>query len=409
MLWWLLLLKENQLEIIGKLSEDKETLKQSIMWYENLISSKVDGLAPLLSLFKSETEFIEHFFKSVEFFNPEVVKKRSIDFLKKKENGEPLPVRYSMKTAEYFRYLNKAVNKGWSKKSFKNKEDAIKFALNNDFIHFDTKIKVCIDKDGNYFVRNEIYDAIGYRVSQGAISDVKNYVISHIWGKTENPLFFTSLWNIVIVPNHLAFILDKPDENSEIVRKIKMKAKSICYLLYDLENLFDSEYLLSLKINKDEFSNEEKFAKDYLEKNRLNYLKNADYQADNNIQKTEDPYDILEDLRTIIDKNIDKNKDKNKEFIFATLDKLKTSNTEFINLFVDQKVTKNICKLSYPILVEITGDSRKVVKQKIRPVKSFVYYSKDYFEFNSELYLVCNDWHTINKEMLLEWLTGINE
>ena len=115
----------------------------------------------------------------------------------------------------------------------------------------------------------------------------------------------------------------------------------------------------------------------------------------------QDPYDMLMDLRKIIDEN--------KKFVFAILDKLKTSNTEFINLFVDQKVTKNICKLSYPILVEITGDSPKVVKQKNRPVKSSVYYSKDYFEFNSKLYLVCNDWHTINKEMLLEWLTGITE
>ena len=224
-------------------------------WYENLVSSNKDGLIPLLELFDSEEKFIEHFFKSTLFFKPEYVKEQSeklIELIKKGE--EKIPVRYSMKTFELFHYNNKSdkILKETSKKTFKNKKEALKFTSDDkqEYFHTKTKVKVVFDKDGNYAVRNEINKYYEYRVSQGSISDIQNYVISHIWGETHNPYFFTSLWNITLIPNHLSFILDKPDENSAIVRKIKKIAKAICFSLYEPNKLLGEEIISEEELNK---------------------------------------------------------------------------------------------------------------------------------------------------------------
>jgi len=369
------------------------------MWFEKLRSNKIDGLSPLLDLFSSEDEFIEHFFQNVKFFYPEVVARLSKDLINRIEQGESIPVRYSMKTKEYFHYKNQNVAKGISKKSFKNKEHAKDFALNKDYFHNETGIKVIFDKDGNYYVRNEIFKAVNYRVSQGAISDVKNYVISHIWGKTENPLFFTALWNVALVPNYLSFILDKSDENSEIVRKIKLIAKAICNNLYSPNTIIGSNY--PSRINEDEFSEEIKLAELFLKNKIINFLSTHLPQKLSDMPSVSDPYDNLLELREIISDN--------KNFVLAVLSKLKSSNTEFISLFVDKNATKVICKMSFPILVDITGNTKEQIKQKSRPVNSDVYYVKPYFEFKSKQYLICNDWHNEHEELLLEWLTGIED
>ncbi|WP_310558315.1 hypothetical protein [Flavobacterium sp.] len=237
------------------------------MWYKNLLNSEIDGLEPLLSLFEGEKEFIEHFFKNVLFFKFEDVEKQSRILLESIKDGKQIPVRYTMKTDEYFHYNNDKIVKEKSKISFKNKKDAKTFALNQDYYHNETGIKICFDKDGNYYVRNEIYRYSGHRVSQGSISNVKNYVISHIWAKTENPYFFSSFWNIALIPNHLAFILDKSDGNSEVARKIKIISKAICYHLYNPNKLIGMEI-----IDEKELVNGLELAKIYIKDNLINYF-----------------------------------------------------------------------------------------------------------------------------------------
>lgn len=367
------------------------------MWYKNLVNSKIDGLIPLLSLFGNEEEFVDHFIRNVKFFKPEDVRIHSLCLLESINKGDKIPVRYSMKTREYFRYNNANVGRSFSVKSFKNKDDAKVFAENEDYFHSETGVKVCIDKDGNYFVRKAIFDSVRLRVSQGAINDIHNYVISHIWGKTENPYFFTSLWNVTLIPNYLSFILDKPDENSEMVKKIKLLFRALCYRLYKPNDLIGKK-IVDEEDFKDYIEQADKFVTGgcitYVAANELTEVR-IKVEAE---EEVEDPYDIWEELRRI---------EKNKEFILLTLEKLRPTKLDFVSHFQDKAKCREICKLSYPILVDVTDHAEDKVRGKIRPVNSDVYYAKTYFEYKSKVYLICNDWHTENREMLIEWLTGI--
>lgn len=360
------------------------------MWKSNKYNS-TDGLTPLLELFENENAFITHFFSSSRFFEPQMIKKQQLDIKKKIENGDKIPVRYSMKTKEYFHYKSDKTLNGISKKTFKNKKDAKDFAEQIELIHTATNLKVEIDKDGNYFVRKAIYDYAGFRVSQGAISDVKNSMISHIWANTDNPLFFTSLWNIVITPHYLAFILDKPDANSNLIKRLKAISKAVCYLLYKPDEIIENKYF-----NIQDFDMEMPFAKELIEKGYINFIRHFDNKGE-----TIDSTDIVESLYNDSGDILG-----NKEFVFALIEKLKSANINFCELFVDRGKTKEICKLSYPIFVDITGDNLGQIKKKMQPVKSDVYYSKP-FEFNNKRFLVCNDWKVKNKELIIDWLTGV--
>lgn len=364
------------------------------MWYLTLLNGKMDGLEPLLALFKNEDEFIKYFFSKVKFFNPTIVKEHSDVLLAKIKEGDYVPVRYSMKTKEYFYYKNKNTNTGTSKKTFKNKVDAQNFAFSQDLFHKETDIKVCIDKDGNYYVRREIFNAIGYKVSQGAISDIRNYMISHIWDYTENPLFFTSLWNITLIPHFLAFILDKPD-NDGLIGKIKNISKAICLQLYEPNKLMgkhlikaDEEACLrEYKSLIDFYINDKTIS--FIEPNELNTPKSYC-----------DPKDIVDALSFC---------EKNKDFVLTLLEKLKSSEIEFVQVFTNKQSCKDICKMSYPILIDVTGNSPKEIKKKMSIVNSDIYYSNTFFEFDNKKYIVCNDWKTDNKNRIIQWLTGSKE
>lgn len=365
------------------------------LWHKGLVSSEMDGLIPLLNLFNSEDDFIIHFFKNVKFFHPEIVKEQSKKLLENIAFGKEIPVRYSMKTFDKFHYANDKVIKEKSRKSFKNKEDAKKFALSQAYFHNDTGIRIVFDKDGNYFVRNEIYQYYNYRVSQGAISDVKNYMISHIWAKTDNPYFFTSFWNIALIPNYLSFILDKPDENSAIVRKIKLISRAICFKLYKPNNF--------LKLGKDAINEQEIL--EALEKEKIsisNLLNNINYFEKSTIKNVSVEKILID---TIEDVSISREL-KNKEFIFDILNNLKISKTNFVHLFESKEICKESFNMNYPILVDISNDSIAQIKQKIRPLNSDVYYSKSFFDYNNRKYLVTNDWYIEKRELLMEWLIG---
>lgn len=347
-----------------------------------------DGLTPLLEFFKNEDDFIEHYIKYSRFFSPEAVQEQAKVNKEKVETGEKFPVRFSKKNKEYFYFKNEQGKE--SKRTFKTKEDAKRFTESNDLIHRDTEMSVEIDKDGNYYVRKAIVDHTGLRISQGAISNVKNSVISHIWGKTENPLFFTSLWNIAITPNYLSFILDKPDANGDLVKRIKRIFKATCYLLYSPQEEIDPKWF-----DEKEFASEIEFARTMIDAGNISFISSASLTP-----TYVDNRDVVE--RLYVGGELKKNKD----FIFDLLDQLKTSGIDFTNQFLSREKTSDICKLSYPILVDITSNSEGEIEKKRRPVKSDVYYSKPYFEIKNKKYLVCNDWKPKNKELLIDWLIG---
>ncbi|ENA1801278.1 hypothetical protein ABF179_000644 [Flavobacterium psychrophilum] len=214
-------------------------------WYDDLLFNRDtesksvktnDGLVPLLEMFENEKEFIKHFIENTIFFKKEHITKQEEEYFKAKlKENEKLFVRFSTKSQKHFHFKSEN-GRGFSVKKFKNKSEAIKFSRENELFfkgENDVEILVEVDKDGNYEVREQINKHARIRVSQGSkISNYFNYTISHIWANTENPLYFTALWNLALIPTHLGFILDKPDENSEIVRKLKLIMQGLCYEFY---------------------------------------------------------------------------------------------------------------------------------------------------------------------------------
>ncbi|MFY8187671.1 MAG: hypothetical protein ACOVLC_06900 [Flavobacterium sp.] len=215
-------------------------------WYSDLLfhNNKVktnDGLTPLLDMFENETHFVKHFVENTIFFNKEHIEAQQVEIQNKLENNEKIHVRFSTKCQEHFYY--KAENgRGFSVKKFKTRSEAQKFSIKNNLYFRDThgkEILVLIDKDGNYEVRKQIEKYTKIIVSQGTkVSNYSNYTISHVWeNTTTHPLYFTALWNIVLIPSYLAFILDKSDKHSEFSRKIKLIIRGLCLDFYSPEIL----------------------------------------------------------------------------------------------------------------------------------------------------------------------------
>lgn len=74
---------------------------------------------------------------------------------------------------------------------------------------------------------------------------LRNYVISHIWPDTADPFYFSSLWNVVIIPAHCNDIMDKDPTLHPIVAAIQNLFRAICYKLYGPNNyLTDIENIL---------------------------------------------------------------------------------------------------------------------------------------------------------------------
>lgn len=366
-------------------------------------NSEIDGMDSLLSVFENENDFVLHFFQHVKFFRPEMVDKQAKEMHENLiiDKPLPLPVRFSLKSKKYFHYINTDTNSGKSKKSFKNKSDAQSFTLEKGLTHNETGINVCIDKDGNYFVRKQIFDAINYRVSQGAISDITNYMICHVWGETANPLFFTSLWNITLIPHYMSFLTDKPDENSSLVKRIKDVLKAICVELYNPQEL--------LKVQNPEYD-----ASKYFAFQEVKNLEDRKYVDD--IQATAKKY-IKDGVVHFIDKkpnsqtelklatmenSVDDNLD-NKTFILQQLEKLADVEDEsLIEVLANAKECKNKFDVAFSILREYNPDDKSVFDDNLGRQR---YYKKDtFFEYNDKKYIICNHWYPKQRDLFELWV-----
>lgn len=217
------------------------------VWYikKGLINGQNDGLVSLLKLFDDEEHFYKHFIDNSLFFGKEVIDEQVKIFKENIVNKDSLPVRYTMKTKDHFEYENNndKIVKNNSTKSFKNRKDAKIFAKKIDLIHKKTKIKVSIDGNGNYNVKRTI--------EKDPSINFKNRMICHIWGKTHHPLFFSSLWNVVLIPTYLAFLTDKPQKDAKIIEKIQLILKAICYKNYEPNSLYENFELFDEKEKKE--------------------------------------------------------------------------------------------------------------------------------------------------------------
>lgn len=107
-------------------------------------------------------------------------------------------------------------------------------------------LPIIIDYDGNDFVRTAIRRYTGVWVCENnRVNMLRNYKISHIWPDTADPFYFSSLWNVVIIPAHCNDIMDKGMNTHPIIPVIKELYKAICYQLYKPNNyLADIENIL---------------------------------------------------------------------------------------------------------------------------------------------------------------------
>lgn len=107
-------------------------------------------------------------------------------------------------------------------------------------------LPIIIDYDGNDFVRTAIRRYTGVWVCENnRVNMLRNYVISHIWPDTADPFYFSSLWNVVIIPAHCNDIMDKDPKSHHVVAAIQNLFRAICYLLYNPNNyLTDIENIL---------------------------------------------------------------------------------------------------------------------------------------------------------------------
>lgn len=178
---------------------------------------KIDFLDELVALLGStgvtpEQYMIEHSL----FFDKDVVDKAFDEMLNNINTNKPVPVRKSTKQGVVYQ---NGQQKLW-KSIYQDVPDLV----------------VTIDSDGNREVRALINRLTGITISQGANSSIMFGKISHIWGEAINPLFFTALWNIVIVPAYINDVLDKNDDTHSFVSRIKEIYKAICWTKYDVEN-----------------------------------------------------------------------------------------------------------------------------------------------------------------------------
>ena len=191
----------------------------------------IDGLESLKALFDgNEDKLVDHVINNILFMKKDIVIKQAEFLICTIEAENPIPVRYNSNGAFFLRHAVKTTTP-----NFKNKGEAVRFTNNteNKLFHRETKIRICFDRDGNYYPKRAIYDNTGHWVSCGNKSTVVNYIIAHIWNKTDNPLYFSLLWNYCLIPCHCAFLTDKHDDTHPVIKRVKNLIKAISIELYN--------------------------------------------------------------------------------------------------------------------------------------------------------------------------------
>ena len=180
--------------------------------------TKIDGMKSLLKIL-GEDNFIKAVIENTYFFSPRLVHSRFEELSKLIFDGNDIPARRSTQDDIY------------------RIEGERRFFVDKGF-----ECPVKLDKDGNAEVRRIINAKTGYTISQGKKSIFQNYFISHIWGRAYDPRYFTSLWNLAIVPAWANSLMDKmvdkeSDELGNLAAKLKSTVETVCWYLYEIEKL----------------------------------------------------------------------------------------------------------------------------------------------------------------------------
>jgi hypothetical protein len=93
-----------------------------------------------------------------------------------------------------------------------------------------------LDSNGNARVNQMINNIFGY--GQPITKFFQNYVISHIWGNAFDPRYFTSLWNLALVPAWANHLMDKSSSAAgTVASKLLDTMKAICAEHYKMSTL----------------------------------------------------------------------------------------------------------------------------------------------------------------------------
>ena len=188
---------------------------------------KEDGMYALLSAMKPDI-FIKMAVESSYFFDPDLVDKTSTNLNQARFTEDP------------------TINIQGAKKGATNVTYTI------DGLNFPG---VTVDKDGNAFVRKLINEKTGVTVSQGQNSLIQNTIISHVWGRAYDPRYFTSLWNIVLIPAWANSLMDKEEAvPGSLASKMRATYMAICSELY-AKTFNDPNKLNSINLTKPQIKN----------------------------------------------------------------------------------------------------------------------------------------------------------
>lgn len=321
---------------------------------------KLDGMDILLSNL-GDKKFIQLAVAGSYFFDPELVKTTTQDLSNKINNGaeNDFPVaRYTTNT------------------DIKGQQQIIKGGYAEYIINDSTtsnrelKFKVKIDEDGNRSVRKLISEKTQITVAQGKGSVLQNTIISHVWGRAYDPRYFTSLWNIVLIPAWANSLMDKEDApEGTLASKMRATYMKICSELYGnvFSEINNENYLKSLPKLKNE--------KDAIKGGcTFNLIKASKKKII--LSKGTGLYSVGDLAKQIIPIIQSDKFDKTK------LDSL-----------LDKDKSKELFGLSYPALVKAddnTFDPIRYYKQKIR--------------INSIDYRLCSQWIERKRKKLENWL-----
>lgn len=197
---------------------DKLDLSRKVISKNKL--HKIDGIEGLTSNLGVKN-FVKLAVEESFFFHPDIIKERHETLLDLFNKNELIPARKTIIEDENYSYSQRCVNGQWI------------------FNESNLSIPIERDKDGNQNVRRIIKDYTGYSVCEGKDSIFQNYIISHIWGRAFDPRYFTSLWNIVLIPSWANSLMDKENPTpGSVESRLQNTFQAICKELYfkDISN-----------------------------------------------------------------------------------------------------------------------------------------------------------------------------
>lgn len=336
-----------------------------------------NGLEGLINLIGSnEEDFIKHFLQETLFFRLEEVQWRAQDLLKAINDDLKIPIRYTLKLKDKFEAKDAHVG------SIKNRKQAKEFSEKHELLCKKTRIKILCDSNGNKYVVDCIRNYTNYLVSTNN-SDFLNYTISHIWGRTDHPMFFTSLWNIAIIPNYLSHILDKPSHQHRLNSEIQNIIQAICIELYN------PNALMGLTLVDDVKPEYKEVAKQYINAELIKFIEPKQIVQPRKVSNVEEILPQAKDWKVT-----------NKDFVLNQLTRLNVS-CELIDKFLDEAFCKTNFNLAYPLLkIDISTDAGYLDK-----TGCIRYYKQNTFLSHKESnYLICNHWFLNQRELFEQWI-----